>query len=135
MKTPKIARQLARELRKNPTQAEIKLWQHLRNKQFMGFKFLRQHPIFIYLDDRKRFFIADFYCHEILVVIEVDGEIHRKQRDYDEMRSELLKSKMINVIRFTNDEVLDNINRTLIRLKERVKDVRKRGESEGQDTL
>ena len=131
MTTPKIARQLARELRKNPTPAETKFWQHLRNKQFMGFKFLRQHPIFIYLDERKRFFIADFYCHELLLVIEVDGEIHRKQRDYDEMRSQLLKGKMINIIRFTNDEVLDNLNRSLIRLKEIVDEIRKRTERKG----
>ncbi len=124
MTISKIARQFARKLRKNLTVAEKELWQHFRNKQFMGFKFLRQHPIFINLNGRKRFFIADFYCHELLLVIEVDGEIHQRQIDYDEMRSELLKNKKIAVIRFTNEEVLDNINPTLIRLKEKVDEIR-----------
>jgi very-short-patch-repair endonuclease len=123
MKTTKIARQLARELRNNPTKAEIKLWQHLRDRQFMGFKFLRQHPIFMIVDGVKRFFIADFYCHELFLVVEVDGEIHRKQRDYDEMRTHLLNDKRMNVIRFSNDDVLNNINIVLMRLKDKVEQI------------
>jgi len=125
MRTTKIARQLARELRNNQTLAEIKLWQHLRDRQFMGLKFLRQHPIFMIVDEVKRFFIADFYCHELFLVVEVDGDIHRKQHDYDEMRTQLLKNKRMNVIRFSNDEVLKNINLTLIRLKEMVDQIKK----------
>jgi len=111
-----IARQLARELRKNPTSAEKRLWQPLRDKQFRGFRFLRQHPIFVFMDNRKRFFIADFYCHELLLVIEVDGEIHRRQTDYDEMRTQILRSKQLEVIRFTNEDILNDLNKVLIRL-------------------
>jgi len=94
----------------------------------MGYKFLRQHPIFVFVDGRKRFFIADFYCHELLLVIEIDGEIHRRQRDYDELRTHLLGRKMIGVIRFSNDEVLINVNKTLVELKKRVDLIREKRE-------
>jgi very-short-patch-repair endonuclease len=92
----------------------------------MGYKFLRQHPIFVTVEGQKRFFIADFYCNELLLVIELDGEIHRKQQDYDELRSHILKSKKINVIRFPNAEILIGINSTLIKLKEKVEKIEKK---------
>ena len=120
MKTTQIARQVARDLRKNPMAAEKELWRHLRDRKFLGYKFLRQHPIFILIDNRKRFLIADFYCHELLLVVEVDGEIHRRQKDYDEIRTHILKCKRVKVIRFTNDEVLGDVERVLLRLEKKI---------------
>jgi very-short-patch-repair endonuclease len=67
----------ARRMRNNPTEAEQILWEHLRKMRSKGFVFRRQHPIDI--------FIADFYCHKVKLVIEVDGEIHSniQSREYD----------------------------------------------------
>jgi leucyl-tRNA synthetase len=120
MTITKLARHLARELRKNTTRAESALWDKLRNIKFMGLKFLRQHPIFYKYNNKKKFFIADFYCNEKKTVIEVDGEIHRNQKDYDEARTEMLESKRLTVIRFKNEEILSNINAVIIKLKRKI---------------
>jgi very-short-patch-repair endonuclease len=82
-----LARKLAGELRKNPTHAEKKLWNALKNRQLLNSKFLRQHPIFYQYNRQRNFFIADIYCHEIKMVIELDGHIHIKLRDYDQIRT------------------------------------------------
>jgi very-short-patch-repair endonuclease len=116
----KLARQLARELRKNRTPAEKILWQKLRNRMFLDLKFLRQHPIFYKKDNKIKFFIADFYCHEIKLVIEIDGKIHDKQKDYDQIRSEIINIKNIKVTRFTNDEIFSNIDMVLQKLKDQI---------------
>ena len=95
----------AKELRLNPTVAERVLWQILRNKKMLGLRFKRQHPI--------NKFIADFYCHSLKLVIEVDGEIHNttENKEYDENRTAELENYGISVLRFTNGEVLNNIER------------------------
>jgi len=92
----------ASNMRKNPTEAEKKLWKYLRNMRSDGFIFRRQHPIDI--------FIADFYCHKLKLVIEVDGEIHEEteNREYDDGRSGELEKYEIKVIRFRNEEIINN---------------------------
>jgi very-short-patch-repair endonuclease len=92
---------LARQMRTEPTLAEKLLWQRLRNKQLLGFKFRRQQVI-----DR---FIVDFYCHEVKLVIEVDGEIHNYTQAKDAIRQEFLESLGLEVIKFKNEDVLENI--------------------------
>jgi len=92
---------LARELRRNPTTAENILWQKLRKDQ-LGVKFRRQHAI-------ERF-IVDFYCHDCNLIIEVDGEIHQYQTEEDELRQKFLESCGFRVIRFTNEDVLENMD-------------------------
>ncbi|MFB2917553.1 MULTISPECIES: endonuclease domain-containing protein [Aerosakkonema] len=90
----------AKELRKNPTPAEKKLWQnYLRNFKF---RILRQRPI----DN----FIVDFYCAALRLVIEVDGERHftDEGQDYDRERTQILQGYGLKVVRFTNDEVWNN---------------------------
>ena len=101
----------AQQLRKNSTEVEKKLWKRLQNRKFEGLKFRRQHPI-------SRF-IVDFYCHEKLLVIEVDGGIHEeaKVKERDEGREEELENLGLTVIRFTNEEVLNNMNSVLEKLK------------------
>jgi very-short-patch-repair endonuclease len=93
---------LAEDLRKNQTQAEDILWKQLKKFRHEGFTFRRQHPIDI--------FIADFYCHKIKLVIEVDGEIHfdSTAQEHDNGRTGELERFGIKVIRYTNDQVLEN---------------------------
>jgi very-short-patch-repair endonuclease len=105
----------AKELRKNMTSAENLLWQKLRRKEVMGARFRRQHPI--------NRFIADFYCHQAKLVIEVDGPYHNEddQQLYDDGRSKELKDFGIEIIRFTNDEVEANIDKVIEKIKEKIK--------------
>jgi very-short-patch-repair endonuclease len=101
----------ARQLRKNTTDAEEVLWDRLKGKQ-LGVKFRRQHPIYMY--------VADFYCHSKKLVIEVDGKYHLKQeqKEYDQFRSEDIKEFGIEVIRFTNEEVIENTDSVIEKIKE-----------------
>ena len=91
----------AREMRKNQTLSEQKIWEVLKNKQINNLKFLRQK---ILAD-----FIVDFYCHELKLVIEIDGEIHDKQKERDTERENYLKERFnLSIIRYTNDFILKN---------------------------
>lgn len=95
----------ANELRiERKTEAEDALWQHLRNRQVENCKFRRQHPL--------GHFIADFYCHEKHLVIEVDGGYHltEEQKAYDEARTEAINQYGIQVVRFTNEQVLTDMD-------------------------
>ena len=110
----------AKMLRGKLTIAEKLLWDKLQNKQLTGFKFRSQHPIDI--------FIADFYCHQLKLVIEVDGGVHNTyaQQEYDEGRTAELEAYGIKVIRFTNQQVINHLDNAIdeirrivqIRLKE-----------------
>jgi len=95
---------LSRTLRKKMTHAEKLLWEELRNRSLSRYKFRRQHPV--------REFIVDFYCHEKQLVIEVDGEIHQKtdisERDLN--RTAELERMGIKVIRFSNEEILNDLH-------------------------
>ena len=95
----------AKELRRNMTEAEKKLWQCLRANRLNGWHFRRQQVI--------GGFIADFYCHAAALVIEIDGEIHRSQQEYDRERSRLIREYGIEVIRFTNEEIEHNLPQVL----------------------
>ena len=92
----------ARLIRSNMTNAETKLWEFLRSKPG-GFKFRRQHPLGIY--------IADFFCYQLKLAIEVDGRIHERAdiRQTDAERQKLIEADGIRVMRFTNEQVLTNI--------------------------
>jgi len=100
----------SRTLRKIPTSAEKMFWRCVRNKVFHNLKFLRQHPIvFTIPNGGIKYFIADFYCHEYKLIIEIDGSIHTEQKEYDEFRTNILKKDGYIVLRFTNDEIFSNI--------------------------
>ncbi len=108
--------EVARENRKNPTQAEKKIWlKVLKSKQFENYKFLRQKP----LDN----FIADFYCAELMLAIEIDGDSHATQKEYDILRSEKLEAYGIKIIRYTNNDIISNIEGVFRDLKERIKKI------------
>lgn len=113
----KTIQELCRELRKNQTPSEKTLWEAVRNRKFEGLKFTRQYPI-IYnnIGTKKLFFIADFYCHEKKLVIEVDGKIHDFQKDYDNNRDKVLQELGLQVVRFKNEE-LNNLSGVLERIR------------------
>ena len=113
-----IALIASRDLRKKQTPAENIFWDKVKNRKFFGYRFLRQHPLFYEFYGQKKFFIADFYCGEIRLIIEIDGGIHEQQADYDKIRTEILETqKSYKVIRYKNEEVVENINKVLINLK------------------
>ena len=88
---------LARQMRRDATPSEERLWQRLRNCQVEGLKFRRQHPV--------GRFIVDFYCAEARLVIEVDGPIHEYTPDDDAVRQEFLESQGLRLLRLSNAEV------------------------------
>lgn len=96
---------IARELRRQQTPIEAKLWRKLRDGQLLGFKFRRQHPIGPY--------VADFCCEEVRLVVEVDGNTHVDQMEYDEVRTAYLGKVGYRVMRVTNQEVLKNMDGVL----------------------
>jgi very-short-patch-repair endonuclease len=101
---PKTQRR--RNMRNNPTEPEKKLWHHLRAKQ-LGIKFRRQHSIGPY--------IADCYCHELRLVIELDGDSHYSAdaQIYDQNRDAYMASEGIRVLRYSNLDVMRNISGVL----------------------
>lgn len=105
----KDALAFARVLRKNQTYAEKVFWFQVRNRKLFGKKFKRQF-IVEHADvlDEKYFYIVDFYCHEHLLVVELDGKIHLQQREYDQHRERRLKEMGLRVVRFENEEVVND---------------------------
>lgn len=97
--------QRARELRRNMTPAEKILWQALRTNKLKGFHFRRQQVI----DG----FIVDFYCHAAGLVVEVDGNIHLQQVEYDIERERVIAARGLRVVRFTNARVEQNLSEVL----------------------
>jgi len=110
---------VARRLRRNQTEAEKAFWLLVRNRNFMGLKFRRQYPIHFVHNNRRRFFIADFYCHELRLIVEIDGGIHKFQRNYDSLRTHILEELKYSVVRFSNKIALDSDLVSLL-LKEKV---------------
>ncbi len=108
----------AREMRKAPTRAEQHLWAHLQNRRLFGYKFRRQHPIKTY--------IADFACIGLKLVIELDGGHHDEDfnRLHDDSRTDFLQDNGYRVIRFTNGEVLQNIDSVLTRIADALDNLR-----------
>ena len=118
-------RQFARELRQPLTATESSLWRQLRNRN-LGYKFRRQHEI--------EFFIIDFYCAEVKICIEVDGESHLEieQQQYDAARTEYLEILGRKVIRFTNNDVQYNIHtvvQEIIDICNELKNIKEQGKS------
>lgn len=109
--TPDVFKK-AKDLRKSETDAEKQLWKLLNKNQVHGLQFRRQHPI--------NWFIADFYCHKIKLVIELDGGIHQftKNMEYDAGRSEVLANFGITVVRFNNNQIFDDPDSVINKIKE-----------------
>jgi very-short-patch-repair endonuclease len=108
---PPIIFERANLLRKNMTAAETKLWKHLKGKRTLKLRFRAQHPIYK--------FIADFYCHSLKLVIEVDGDINKsnEQKEYDIGREAELDRWEIKVIRFKNEEIENGLEKVIQQIR------------------
>ncbi len=104
-------REKRKNLRKNQTEAELALWKELRGKRFMGRKFFRQYGIGEY--------IADFYCPQHKLVIEIDGGQHHsgEGEEYDKSREDFMSSLAVKTIRFSNRDVLQNMDSVLSQIE------------------
>ena len=102
----------ARELRKNMTKAEKKLW----------FGFLRNHRYHFYRQRPIDNYIVDFYCAPVGLIIEVDGDIHDREdvKEYDKERSDLLETYNLDVIRFKNEEIFRNFKKVCEAIDEKI---------------
>ena len=109
--------EFAKELRKRETDAEKLLWKHLRNRKCAGLKFRRQHPV--------KEFIIDFYCHELLLGIEIDGSVHDtdEAKEYDINRQAEIENLGILIIRFSNQQVLNSILKVLEEIQFKAKEI------------
>ena len=111
----KILKKRRKELRKTETEAERLLWKYLKNKHFYGNRFLRQYSVGPY--------VLDFYCPESRLTIELDGGGHseKDQKEYDKIRTNFLKDKDIKVIRFWNNNLMENIESALKKIEKILK--------------
>ncbi len=107
---PKL-KEYARQLRNNSTKSEIILWKYLKGKQMLGYDFHRQKP----LDN----YIVDFFCHELMVAIEIDGYTHllEEVQEKDEKKEKRLNELGITVLRFHDDLVFNDIENVLREIK------------------
>ncbi len=99
-------KELARQLRKNSTLSEVLLWKHLKGKQMLNYDFDRQKPIGDY--------IVDFFCNELVLAIEIDGDTHNYKIEVDTTRQKRLESLGIRFLRFTDRDVKQNIEGVVI---------------------
>ena len=104
------------KLRKNQTHVEFILWSKLRNKQLLGIKFYRQYSI--------GYYIVDFYCHQYKLVIELDGGQHneKSRKAYDDKRTQFLNGQGIVVLRFWDNDVINNIKGVLEVIKRQIEE-------------
>ena len=117
---------LARKLRSNMATEEKVLWERLRKRRFLGLRFNRQFAInYKLLDSTENWFIADFYCHEKKLIIEVDGPIHDDRQAYDKERDETLSNMGYHVYRITNNEVTTNWSSIEMHLKNYINSLHK----------
>ncbi len=107
------AKDLSRELRKSQTTAEKIFWENVRKKRLRGLKFYRQIPIFYEMDNSESFIVADFFCFEKKTIIEIDGKIHRYRKKEDDLRTQILNSSGIRVLRFYNEDVENDLDQVL----------------------
>ena len=99
---------VARQMRRNMTNAELMLWETLRGKGVRGLRFRRQHPVGT--------FVLDFYCPAKKLAIEIDGPDHLLRVEQDQARDEHLRLYAYRVLRFTNEEVLTDLTRVVSRI-------------------
>jgi cyclase len=101
----------AKRLKREMTKAEKQLWHELRNSKLNGYKFRRQHPI--------AWYIADFYCLQAKLVVELDGEVHEleEMKEHDEKRNRIMENYDLTVLRFKNEDVFGNVDEVVDEIK------------------
>lgn len=117
-----LLKDFAKANRKNPSDAEIALWQQLRNRNVDGFKFRRQHPI--------AGFIPDFVCLEAKLIVEVDGDYHSEaeQQIYDTARTNWLNEYKYELLRFTNTEALNQTSEVVNKIREKLSEIKSKNQ-------
>lgn len=113
-----VAKTLCRELRKSSTNAERVFWELVRNRKYLNKKFYRQYPLFFDYLGKETFYIADFFCFEDKLVIEIDGAYHEHQKGKDKLRTAVINLLGISVVRFKNEEVENNITMVMEEIKQ-----------------
>jgi very-short-patch-repair endonuclease len=108
-KVPAYITKLSRKMRAKPTDAEATLWKKISNRQLDGLRFRRQFSI--------GRFIADFYNHENRLIVEIDGDIHANRREYDANRTRYITAHGYRVVRFSNEQVMKEIEAVLEEIK------------------
>ncbi|GAA4275110.1 endonuclease domain-containing protein [Aquimarina gracilis] len=123
---PKL-KELARQLRNNSTKAEIILWLKLKGKQMHGYDFHRQKPI----DD----YILDFFCHELMLGIEIDGYSHELIEIYqkDQKKEKRMNELGITILRFTDNQVLKDMFNVLLSIEDYIRRFEKHTPSPSQE--
>ncbi|MDF1612889.1 MAG: DUF559 domain-containing protein [Stygiobacter sp.] len=119
-KLVEVAKVVCRELRKNSTKAERIFWEAVRSRKFYGKKFYRQYPIFHDVTGKESFFVADFFCFEEKLIVELDGKYHQYRITEDKIRTEILNSLGLRVVRLRNEEIIENLNDVLDKLKKEI---------------
>jgi very-short-patch-repair endonuclease len=109
-------KQLAKQLRRNMTLSEVLLWNQLKNKKLKGFDFDRQKPIGEY--------IVDFYCKELSLAIEIDGDTHLYKYDYDLKRQADIEELGVRFLRFDDFEIKKNLSNVLSVIEKWIEDNR-----------
>ena len=89
----------------------------IRNRKISNHKFYSQYPIEFTYYNKTRYFIADFYCNESKLVVEIDGGIHETKKNYDKLRTEIINQLGMKVIRFSNKEVIGVVSKVIKILK------------------
>lgn len=112
-----MAKIVSRDLRKKSTNAEKIFWESVRNKKLLNKKFYRQHPILYDLNGIESFFIADFFCYEEKLVIELDGLVHKYRLKEDNLRTDVINALGLRVIRFKNEQIENNLTQVLEEIK------------------
>ena len=109
----KRLKETRKKLRNDMTEAEKKLWEYLRWKKINWLKFRRQHSVWRY--------ILDFYCPKLKIWIELDWNVHDNREEYDNIRTEFLNNCGIKIIRFSNNDIENNLKWSLEKLKNYIK--------------
>ena len=120
-----ILKDLARDLRNNSTLSEVLLWKYLKGGQMLGYDFDRQKPV----DN----FIVDFFCNELMLAIEIDGETHNYKIRCDRERQKRLEGLGVRFLRFTDHEVKQNIEGVVAEIERWIRE-NGRGDGEIQPT-
>ena len=120
MFVPNSIKNIARELRKNMTKAEKIFWNNVRYNKLWE-RVLRQKIFYVYTENsgQERFIIPDFYIAKKKLIIEIDGSIHKLDKilKLDNIKDELIKNRWFNIIRITNEEIYENIEKVLEKIK------------------
>ena len=102
-------KEVRKELRNWATESENIFWKELQWKKILWLKFRRQHSVWRY--------ILDFYCPKLKLWIELDWSIHDNREEYDNIRTEFLNNCSVDILRFSNENIIDNLENTLNTLK------------------